>query len=65
MPITTALRFEQGITKFSKYDNLNGILYHSMFVEGFVVDKVENLRSASQKGRMIGRIPKDWPQLDH
>lgn len=57
--VTKALRFEQGITRFSKYENLNGIHYHSMFVEGFVVDKVQNLRTASQKGN----IPKDWAQL--
>lgn len=59
IPVTKALRFEQGITRFSKWENLNGIHYHSMFVEGFVVDKVENLRAASQKGN----IPKDWAQL--
>jgi hypothetical protein len=59
LPITKALRFEQGITKHSKYPTLDGIHYHSMFVEGFVVDKVENLKTASQ----MGNIPKDWAQL--
>jgi len=59
IPVSKALRFEQGITKFSKYENLNGVHYHSMFAEGFVVDKVENLRSASQNGN----IPKDWARL--
>ena len=57
--VTKAIRFEQGVTKFSKYENLNGVHYHSMFVEGFIVDKVENLKTASQKGN----IPKDWAQL--
>ncbi|KAF2104442.1 HET-domain-containing protein [Rhizodiscina lignyota] len=57
--LTNALRFEQGVTKFSKYSHLDGIHYHSMFTEGFVVDKIENLRTASQKGN----IPEDWAVL--
>jgi len=57
--ITRALRFEQGVTRFSNYESLDGLHYHSMFVEGFVVDRIEILGNASQKGN----IPKDWPQL--
>ncbi|KAF2429964.1 HET-domain-containing protein [Tothia fuscella] len=59
LPVTKLLRFEQGITKHSQYPELNGVHYHSMFVEGFVVDKVDNLRTASQ----MGNIPKDWAQV--
>jgi hypothetical protein len=59
LPVTKALRFEQGITKHSQYENLNNIHYHSIFVEGFVVDKVDTLKTASQQGN----IPKDWAAL--
>ena len=59
IPVTKALRFEQGITRFSDYPHLNNTHYHSMFVEGFVVDVVQNVKTASQ----MGNIPKDWAQL--
>jgi hypothetical protein len=59
MSVTKALRFEQGVTRFSKYKNLNDLHYHSMFVEGFIVDTVDIVKTASRRGD----IPKDWARL--
>jgi hypothetical protein len=49
--VTAALRFETG-----KFEDLH---YHSMFVEGFIFDKVDVLKESSQNGN----IPYQWERL--
>jgi hypothetical protein len=57
--VTKALRFEDGISKDSLFPDLNGVHYHSMFAEGFVIDTIRKLAPASQNGS----IPESWYDL--
>ncbi|KAI1462222.1 HET-domain-containing protein [Annulohypoxylon moriforme] len=57
--LTENFRIEDGITEFSDNAVLNGLHYHSMFVEGFILDKVKELKYPSQQGN----IPRDWIKL--
>ncbi|KAI2623257.1 HET-domain-containing protein [Hypoxylon sp. NC1633] len=57
--LTENFRIEDGVTKFSDDRRLNELHYHSMFVEGFVLDHVRDLRYPSQQGV----IPSDWLKL--
>ncbi|KAI1475864.1 HET-domain-containing protein [Daldinia eschscholtzii] len=55
--LTKNFRFENGVTLAA----LNGtskkrLHYHSMFVEGFILDKVKDVKDSSQQGN----IPKSW-----
>lgn len=54
--LTDNFRMEDGITRYSQDEDLNGLHYHSMFVEGFILDNVKQLYYPSQQGN----IPKDW-----
>lgn len=56
-----SLHFEKGITRHSCYSYLNNTRYHSMFVEGFILDTIVDIAPASQQGN----IPKDWQDLAH
>ncbi|KAI3323141.1 HET-domain-containing protein [Xylariaceae sp. AK1471] len=49
--VTGALRFEKGV--------FDGLHYHSMFVEGFIFDKIDGLKESSQNGN----IPYQWERL--
>ncbi|KAH0547851.1 hypothetical protein FGG08_000109 [Glutinoglossum americanum] len=57
--VTKELRFEDGKTEHSSFSDLNGTHYHSMFVEGFILDTVAKLGDTSQHGN----IPEDWSGL--
>jgi hypothetical protein len=57
--VTDKLRFEHGVTNFSNFEDLIGTHYHSLFVEGFVLDVVEKTEPASQGGN----IPQEWHKL--
>ncbi|KAI1214963.1 HET-domain-containing protein [Annulohypoxylon truncatum] len=57
--LTENFRIEDGVTQFSRDPALNGLHYHSLFVEGFVLDKVRELKYPSQQGN----IPRDWIRL--
>ncbi|KAI1377337.1 HET-domain-containing protein [Hypoxylon crocopeplum] len=54
--LTENFRIEDGVTKYSDDQRLDGQHYHSMFVEGFILDYVKELRYPSQQGV----IPRDW-----
>ncbi|KAI1391136.1 HET-domain-containing protein [Hypoxylon trugodes] len=54
--LTKNFRIEDGVTKYSVNEELNGLHYHSLFVEGFILDEVKELKSSSQQGN----IPNDW-----
>lgn len=54
--LTENFRIEDGVTQHSRDERLNGLHYHSMFVEGFILDQVMNLKYPSQQGN----IPSDW-----
>lgn len=57
--VTSRLRFESGRIECPKNREIHGTHYHSIFVEGFILDKVGRLGPASQ----IGAIPKEWIKL--
>ncbi|KAI0472045.1 HET-domain-containing protein [Xylariaceae sp. FL0804] len=57
--VTGLHRFEDGVTKYSDLEELNGLHYHSMFVEGFILDAVEVMCETSQQGN----IPKHWKRF--
>ncbi|XXH00245.1 hypothetical protein Hte_006587 [Hypoxylon texense] len=57
--LTDNFRMEDGITYHNLDERLNGLHYHSIFVEGFVLDTVRTLKDPSQQGN----IPKDWLAL--
>ncbi|KAL7625473.1 hypothetical protein AAE478_004693 [Parahypoxylon ruwenzoriense] len=57
--LTEKFRIEDGVTRSSSDSRLNGLHYHSMFVEGFVLDYVNELKYPSQQGN----IPSDWLKL--
>ncbi|KAI1106096.1 HET-domain-containing protein [Jackrogersella minutella] len=57
--ITENFRIENGVTQCSQGPGLNGLHYHSMFVEGFILDKVKVLKHPSQQGN----IPSDWIRM--
>ncbi|KAI0840176.1 HET-domain-containing protein [Hypoxylon sp. FL0890] len=57
--LTENFRVENGTTRFSGDGELNGLHYHSMYVEGFILDKVKELKYPSQQGN----IPNDWIRM--
>src|SRR5271155_3686922 len=57
--VTKELRFEDGITRHSRNPRLDGSVYHSMFVEGFILDTVHMLAFPSQHGN----IPSHWREM--
>ncbi|KAI0897930.1 HET-domain-containing protein [Annulohypoxylon nitens] len=57
--LTENFRIEDGVTQYSHDASLNGLHYHSMYVEGFILDKVKELKYPSQQGN----IPRDWLKL--
>ncbi|KAI2473781.1 HET-domain-containing protein [Annulohypoxylon bovei var. microspora] len=57
--LTENFRTEDGVTEYSRDAALNGLHYHSLFVEGFVLDGVRELKYPSQQGN----IPRDWIRL--
>lgn len=57
--VTNELRFEDGVVHHSKDKHLNGRSYHSLFVEGFILDSIEKRETASQHGN----IPYEWRKL--
>ncbi|KAI1407420.1 HET-domain-containing protein [Hypoxylon sp. FL1857] len=57
--LTDNFRIESGTTRSSDDPKLNGLHYHSMYVEGFILDKVKVLKVPSQQGS----IPHDWIQM--
>jgi hypothetical protein len=58
--VTKALRFEEGITKHSKRSRLDNTYYHSLVVEGFVLDTIAKM---SDEPSQHGNIPKCWDIL--
>ncbi|KAI0379978.1 HET-domain-containing protein [Hypomontagnella monticulosa] len=57
--ITESFRVEDGVTKYSRDERQNGLHYHSIFVEGFILDEVGELKHPSQQGN----IPSDWIKM--
>ena len=57
--VTRRLRFEDGIIEDPQHDDINNTHYHSIFVEGFVLGTVDELRERSQSGQ----IPEGWADL--
>ncbi|KAF2228538.1 HET-domain-containing protein, partial [Viridothelium virens] len=57
--VTKELRFEDGIINEPDNPEIHETRYHSVFVEGFKLDRVKKLGPASQKGV----IPKEWKSM--
>jgi hypothetical protein len=57
--VTSRLRFESGLIEHPSNREVHGTHYHSIFVEGFVLDEIDKLAPASQHGA----IPKEWKRL--
>jgi len=61
--VTRALHFEDGVIEDQSMSNIHHTHYHSIYTEGFVLGKVEELSDRSQGGQ----IPFRWADLiyDH
>ncbi|KAI8965639.1 HET-domain-containing protein [Daldinia sp. FL1419] len=57
--LTDNFRIEDGVTMFNDSDELNELHYHSLFVEGFVLDTVRMVKESSQQGS----IPSSWIKM--
>ncbi|CAJ2507490.1 Uu.00g086760.m01.CDS01 [Anthostomella pinea] len=58
--VTSSLRFEQGVTKYSDQEELNGLHYISLFVECFVHDRATQSKHPSQQGK---KVPDKWAKM--
>lgn len=58
-PVTNSFHFDHGITRYNRNPKLVGTNYHSMYVEGFVLDYVDELGSLAASGM----IPPDWAEI--